>query len=227
MKKHIPNQKHSLGAFLTIALCSISLLFSGCSTTKSTGSWKNTEYPAYTPQKVLVIGITQNLTARKIFEEQLVKELQSRGTEAGMGSDFFPVSFTGTQQSEVQIQKKIDTLRKAGFDAVLISAVKSVDEKISYNTNPGTTYFYYGRFRRYYFAYQNIYYTPYYYEKYKVYHVESSLFDLKDRLENTTLIWTAGFDVSSPQNIQSSVHDYIKKLIAGMEKEKLIPRTNP
>lgn len=204
------------------------VLFAGfsatnCSSTKLAGSWRNANYANYTPKKVLILGVSQNLTARKIFEEELAKELSLRGIQSGMAYDIFPVSFTNSQQSEIQIQREIDTILNLGYDSVLISAVKGVDEKVTYDRSYGTVY-YRGRFNRYYYTYQDIYYTPYYYEKYKVYHIESSLFDLETQLDKTSLIWTASFDLVDPYDIENSVQGYIKGLLKNLEKEGLIPK---
>lgn len=211
---------------LTGALLFVLLLNSGCSSANLKGSWVNTDYKEYTPKKVLVMGITKNLTARKIFEEELSKELSLRGIVSGKGYDIFPLSFTGSQQSEVQIQREIDTILGLGYDSVLITAVKGVDEKVTYDRNYGATYYHHGRFRRYYYVYQDIYYTPYYYEKYKVYHIESSLFDLKAELQKTSLVWTASFDLVDPHYIESSVEGYIKEVLKNLEKEGLVPKIN-
>lgn len=202
------------------------LLNSGCSSANLKGSWVNTDYKDYSPKKVLVIGITQNLTARKIFEEKLARELNLRGIASGKGYDIFPVSFISSQQTEVQIQQKIDTILKLGYDSVLISTVKGVDEKVTYDQYYGVPYYYHGRFRRYYYTYQDIYYSPYYYEKYKVYHLESSLFDLKAELQKTSLVWTASFDLIDPKHIESSVDGYIKEVLRNLEKEGVIPKIN-
>ena len=51
------------------------ILLLNCSSTKLVDSWVDKESGHFTPKKVLVLGITDNLTARKIFEAELSKEL--------------------------------------------------------------------------------------------------------------------------------------------------------
>lgn len=146
-----------------------------CASTKIVDTWKNKDYLNYQPNKVLVIGITDNLTARRIFEEQLKSALNRRGIDAVESYYVFDTKFTDLQQTEDAIQNEVNKLDKEGFDAILISTVKGVDEKTSYS---GDTYYrdtYNRRFGRYYYSYQNIYYDRGYYDKYKVYHIESSL----------------------------------------------------
>ena len=60
-------------------LCLLAMvLLLNCSSTKLVDSWVDEESVHFTPKKVLVVGITDDLTARKIFEEQLTSELKSR-----------------------------------------------------------------------------------------------------------------------------------------------------
>ena len=47
------------------------LLLTSCSVVKVSDSWVNKEYINYQPKKILIVGLTDNLTARKIFEERL------------------------------------------------------------------------------------------------------------------------------------------------------------
>ena len=54
------------------------LIFASCSSTRFVDSWKNPEINSFTPEKVLVVGITDNLTARKIFEEELKNKFVKR-----------------------------------------------------------------------------------------------------------------------------------------------------
>ena len=56
-----------------VSLIGILLLFFSCSSTRFVDSWKNEEITSFSPQKLLVIGMTDNLTARKIFEENILK----------------------------------------------------------------------------------------------------------------------------------------------------------
>ena len=83
-----------------------------CSSVKMADSWRSSDYKNYKPQKVMIIGITENLTARKKFEEQLKIELQDRGVEAVESYDVFEPTFTSLKQTEEDIQKEMKRIKK-------------------------------------------------------------------------------------------------------------------
>jgi hypothetical protein len=196
------------------------LLFS-CSSTKILDSWKNTDYTTYHPKKVLILGITKNLTARKLFEQQLKAELNSRGITAIESYDVFETTFTNSKQSEEDIQIEVEKLSDQGFDAILISAVKGVDERISYSSTAYRTDYYWRRFGHYYYLYQDVYFDPGYYTKYNVYNVEVSLYDLKQK-DDKTLIWVGSYGIYDPQTIDNTVKDYVEAIIKSLENEGVI-----
>ena len=94
-------------------------LFS-CSSTRLVDSWVNNKYNNYKPKKVLVVGLTDNLTARKIFEEKLALALKNRNINAIESYDVFENKFTSKKQTEDSIQKEVKRLKVNGFDAILI-----------------------------------------------------------------------------------------------------------
>ena len=51
------------------------IVLTGCSSAQFVDSWKNPETISFNPKKALLVGITDNLTARKIFEQDFKNEL--------------------------------------------------------------------------------------------------------------------------------------------------------
>lgn len=198
------------------------LLLASCSSTRMIDTWVSKEYANYQPKKVLVIGITQNLTARKLFEQELKTELNFRGITAIESYDVFESTFTNSKQAEADIQIEIEKLSNDGFDAVLISTVKGVDEKTSYSSDTYRTGYYWRRFGRYYYLYQDVYFDPGYYYKYKIYHIESSLYNLKEN-NDKSLVWVASYDIVDPNKISTTVTNYVTAIIKSLEQERIIP----
>lgn len=198
------------------------VLLLNCSSTKLVDSWVAQESVNFTPKKVLVLGITDNLTARKIFEAELMKELKIRNIEAVESFSVFKTTFTSTKQTEDSIEKEVERLSQNGFDAILISTVKGVNQKTVYSADIYRTDYYWRRFGRYYYFYQDVYFDPGYYEKYNIYNVEASLFDLKNH-EDKALVWVASYNIIDPKSINTTVKDYVNAIIKTLEKEAIIP----
>lgn len=201
------------------------VLLLNCSSTKLVDSWVDKDAVRFTPKKVLVVGITDNLTARKIFEGQLTTELKSRNVSAVESFDVFETTFTSDRQTEENIQKEVEKLSKNGFDAILISTVKGVNQKTVYSADIYRRDHYWRRFGNYYYLYQDVYFDPGYYEKYNIYNIEVSLFDLKNE-EDKALVWVASYNIIEPKSINTTVKDYVKAIIKTLEKEDIIPSIN-
>lgn len=201
----------------------LSLIFLlNCSSVKTLDSWTDSKYLSYQPKKILIIGVTNNLMARKLFEEKLASELNQRNKNAIESYNVFETTFTSEMQTEATIQNEIERLKDNGFDAVLISAVKGVTEKTVYSADLYRKDYYWRRhFGSYYYVYQSVYFDPGYYEKYNIYTVESTLYDLKGD-KDKSLVWVASYHIIDPKTIGKSVNDYVKAIVASLEKETII-----
>jgi hypothetical protein len=197
------------------------VILSGCSSLQIVDSWKNEEVSFFNPQKLLIVGVTNNLTARKIFEGRLKEEFFKRNINAFESSEILEISFTDAKKTEKEINTKIQGLSGKGFDAIIISVVKGVDDKRNYSTGYYTVDYRWRRFGRYYHNYQSIYYNPSYYSEYKIYHLETSIYTINQE-DNKSLIWVGALDLVDPQNISKTVESYVTAIVNRLEKEGLI-----
>lgn len=205
----------------TILIVFTVLFLSGCSSVRLVDSWKPQEITQFTPKKILVLGITQNLLARSIFEESLKNELQSRGLQAVESTAVFDISFTNSEKSNEEIETMIAGLSKEGFDAVIITTIKGEEKKTNYSPGHTTTEYHRERFGRYYYRFQNIYYNPGYYNEYTIYNVETGIFKINPKDEKS-LVWIGAFEIVNPEDIKHTVDDYVKAIVNQLEKEALI-----
>lgn len=199
------------------------VMLSSCSSARMIDVWVNKEYTNPQFKKVLIVGLTDNLVARKMFEEQLKAEFITRGIVAEESYNIFENKFTSSSQTEADIEKEVNRISNKGFDVILVSAVKGIDEKISYSGNNYRRDYYWRQFGRYYYLYQDIYFIEGYYTKYKVYHVEASLYNLKED-NDKSLIWVASYDIVDPKKISSTVANYVNAIMKSLEKEGIITK---
>ena len=199
------------------------LFFASCSSIKFIDSWKNQEINTFKPQKLLVVGMTDNLTARKIFEEKLKEAFKLRNIYAEESTIVFDEGFTNSEKSEEEINKMTQQIIKKGFDAVIITAVKGVDERRNYFSNYYAVGYRWSHFGNYYFRFQDVYYTPEYYESFKVYNIETSIYNMNEE-DKKSLVWVGSFNLMNPQTISTTVKDYVAKIIKRLECENLIEK---
>ena len=197
------------------------LLLTSCSTARMTDTWVNKEYTNYQPKKVLIVGLTDNLVARKMFEEQLKTELINRGIDAVESYDVFKPTFTSLKQTEEDIENEVKRISNEGFDAILISAVKGIDEKVSYSGDTYRRDYYWRRFGRYYYLVQDVYLIEGYYNEYEIYHIEASLYNLKEN-NDKSLVWVASYDIVDPKRINTTVTNYVTAIIKSLEEKRII-----
>lgn len=108
------------------------LLGAGCAATTMTGVWKNPDYLGGPLRKVLVIGVAENDTYRRIFEDDCSRRLRARGTIAVPSYTMF----TGEELKEKDgVARKIDD---QGYDAMLIA--KILGHRTATEILPGRTY---------------------------------------------------------------------------------------
>ncbi len=193
----------------------------GCSSVKLSESWKSTQYKTFVPKKILVVGVTQDQTSRKLFEVHLNEALQKRGLKAEESFVVCEANFTDSKKTEQELKMLEDELIFQDFDAVLISVVKGVDERVSYNRefndiNPQSD-----KFRGYYFLNQDAFFDTGYYDRFNVYNVEASLYNLDPDSERA-LVWRASYEIVDPTQIHKTIEAYVKAIVKNLEENELV-----
>ncbi|WP_026812453.1 hypothetical protein [Arenibacter certesii] len=195
----------------------------GCSSVEMVESYKNPDIVLFDAYKVLIVGMTDDSDVRQDFETRLKKEFDKRGVEAMRSIDLFDVAFTNTQKTEKELDELEEQLLDKDFDAILFTKVAGSESKQTFRKTMSELNRFYGGFKDDYLGSQNIYYDQDYYNQFKVYHAETSLYCIcvdKDR----SLIWRGALDIKDPKKISKTMNDYITLLVKAMEKEELIFR---
>jgi hypothetical protein len=204
-------------------LLSILLIFIlvSCSSTQLVNNWKNPDIDIFEPTKILIIGMTSNKSARKKFEKQFKEEYLSRGIEATTSLEMFGKSFTKDKKSEAALKEMENKLINDGFNSILFTKVIGVEDKIIFSEKYDDFENTHRQFRDDYYDNQDIYYNRNYYQKYKVYHAETSLYCIcsgKDR----ELIWKGYIDIIDPGSVKATIDDYINLVLFVLEEQQLI-----
>lgn len=193
----------------------------GCSSVELVENWKNPDIVLFHAEKVLLVGMTQNMDARKAYETQLYREFKKRGVEAMRSIDLFDVEFTSSERSEEELAAVEQQLLDRDFDAILFTKVVGMDNIESFRKSMANLDEYYGGFEEDYLRHQNIYYDSEYYEDFSIYHTETSLYCICAEKERE-LIWRGSIDISDPIDVKKTIDDYIKLVVLAMEEQDLI-----
>jgi hypothetical protein len=196
-------------------------LFVSCSSTQLVESWKNPNIDTYEPYKVLIVGLTSDEAARIQFEEKLITELKLRGTEGVSSLTVLDNSVKTDRMTETELEALESKLIEDGFDAIILTKIIGIEDKGTYRKNYKNYDDTYRRFKDEYLMYQDVSYNSDYYEEYKIYKAETSMYCIcptKDR----ELIWKGYINITDPTSIKKTVNDYVKLMLIALEEEKLL-----
>ncbi len=194
-----------------------------CTSAEMVDNWKNPDIVIFNANKVLIVGMTHNEKARTEFESKLKKEFDDRGVEAMRSLDIFDVDFTRSARTEKELDAVESQLLAKDFDAILVTKIIGSETRESFRQSLNELNNYKGGFKEDYRQHQDVYYDSDYYEKYTVYHAETSLYCIcegKDR----SMIWRGNIDILDPEDTQKTIDDYVKLVVMAMEEQDLIFR---
>lgn len=203
----------------SLLLCALFIL--GCADTEMVDNWKNPDYVIFHASKVLLVGMTQNEDARVEFESKLKAAFDERGVEAMRSIDLFDVNFTASRKTEKELDDVERSLLDKDFDAILVTKIIGSENRDSFRSSVASLNRDAQGFKNDYLRDQNIYYDTEYYEKYTVYHAETSLYCICEDKERS-LIWRGTIDIYDPNDIQETITDYVKMVIFAMEEQDLV-----
>src|SRR5687768_570732 len=73
-----------LTALLAVSLCG------GCASTRLDGSWRDPGFAGPTFTKVMVVGVTKQADARRLFEDRFAADLRAHGVEGVQSYTLIP-----------------------------------------------------------------------------------------------------------------------------------------
>jgi hypothetical protein len=151
-------------------------------TTNLTGMWEEPGLQQGAFKKVLIIGLSENEGKRRAFESEMTKQFEAKNVSAEESITKMPLD----------VEMNEETLKKYfggdGIDAVLVSRLVGVDQKVEYS--PGYSYAvpsgYYNGFYGYYNTSWGVVSSPGYLSTYNVANVETNLY----RVADAKLVWS-------------------------------------
>ncbi len=194
--------------FMT-TLAALSML-AACALTEKTSEWRDPAYSGGKIDHILVIGVSPQVTVRRLFETTLVERLKQRNINAVPSYDFMAVD---EKVSEESVKNAIEG---KGFDAVLITHLVGVDQKELYvtSTHQPIHHTYYG-------YYSDIYdrvYQPGFYQRYDLVKLETRLYDTNTE----KMIWSMQSSTIDPNSEDLLIKSNIGAVIEALAKQGLI-----
>lgn len=198
-----------------------SLILMSCSSISLVENWKNPDIVLFNANKVLLVGMAQDENNRERFETKLQKEFTDRNVEAWRSIDIFDLSLTDSRKTEKELDAVEQSLLDKDFDAILLTKITGSENRESFMKSISRWDDHQSRFNDDYLEHQGIYYDDDYYEKFTVYHAETTLYCICEGKERA-MIWRGIIEITEPNNIEKAIKDYVQLIIVAMEDQDLV-----
>jgi len=194
-----------LTTVLLAALC-------GCATTELTNTWKDPQYRGGPVKKIMVVGISNQASARRTFEDAFAEILKANGVEA-------VPSYTVVPEDGQMAEDKLRTaVEQSGADGVLIT--RMVERQTKTTITPAAP-MPIGARRSYYGYYSGAwigYYEPATVHQFEYIVAETTLFVAA----NPQPVWSGTTRTMESKDIRAATEGFAKPVIGALKKEGLI-----
>jgi hypothetical protein len=194
-----------------LGLLFLAAALAACTTAKPTLEWRDQSYSGGAFDNILIVGISNQVTTRRTFENTFVDRLAEDKINATASFALMPAE---TRPSAESIKAIISDIK---FDAVLVTHMVGVKETETYHpgiylmdTNRG--------FYDYYDYVGGYVYEPGYYTKHKLVKLETNLYDAKTE----QIVWSMQSDTINPNSDKDLIDAKIKTVIKRLKEQKLI-----
>jgi hypothetical protein len=193
------------------------VVLSACASTTLDNSWKDPLYSGGPVSKVLVVGISNQASVRRDFEDTFAQALTQQGVQAVSSYTLIPQD---GQIAQDVLQKAVE---KAGANGVLITRMVGRKTDISVTPAPMAPMAppIYGMRRNYYGYYAgawNGYYEPATVQQYDYIVTETTLF----RADAPEPVWSGTARTLEPRDVRKATEGFAKVMIDALRKENLI-----
>jgi hypothetical protein len=191
-------------------------LLTACASTSIVEEWQSPDYKGGPFKRLLVVGVTKEATVRRIFEDEFVRQLRARGTDAVASYTLIP------EDGQVDRPRLERAVQESGADGVVITRVLKVEQRTQ--VVPGTPAFPgFGTdiYRHYGTGWGGVwtgYASPPAVFQYEEVRAETKLFGAR----NAALVWTAQSEVFAPTDARKDSADFAARIIAALASRKLI-----
>ncbi len=195
------------------------LILAGCASTRLTSAWRDIDYAGPPLKKLVVIGVSDEIAARRVFEDNFAKALSDAGVEAIPGYRLLP------DKPQRNVEEMREAVAKSGADGILVARALRVEKRTQYSPGTMTMMPAYGYGYRSFWGYYGagaIISEPRLYQ-YDVVTIETNLWPA---LEGKVM-WSGLSETTDPASIQKSTAELAKIVIGALKEQRLIVGGTP
>ena len=184
-------------------------LTTACASTTLRDSWYDTSYTGGPLRKVLVLGVSNNVSERRIFEDVMSQRLAATGVEA------IP-AYRYLKDDGKAAEPALDAaVRASGADALLMSRVRGIDRRTSVTTAmapmPAPGFGWYGLYSAWYPVTEV--------RQYDIATVETSLFTA----DGKRVVWSGMTETYEPTSVAKDAPGFAAVIVKALQQRGLVP----
>ena len=198
----------------------ILLLLAGCSSTLVVTSWSDNPNPSSSFRKPLVVAIVNKQIIRKKLEDEFVRELRASGVDGVQSYQMFPeedlkpetikAKLSDTDRDSVLVMRPVDVRTETASTPVVNDV---------YTTGRGYSGSGYSeRFDSYYAQSYSVVTSPGYNYDFRVFVVETNLYDAGTRKLAATVVT----ETREPDSIDTAVNEFVREVLKNFRKYRLL-----
>jgi hypothetical protein len=205
--------KRFTGSLFTLVGIALAVLTS-CGGTNLSYVWKDPRYGGGYLTSVMVVGVSEEVARRRLFEEVFIREFEKRGIKAVAS-----IKVLGPDTRLTRDTVKAEAAR-LGMDAVLATRLISagneeIDQPPSISTMPSAQY---GNVDLYFYGFDAQSAYPGAHGKHYVVRLETNVFDT----DTEKLIWTAASQTVEPESIREIIESLCENVMDRLREDKLL-----
>jgi hypothetical protein len=192
-----------------LLIAAFALALAACASTTLRDSWYDTSYSGKPFGKLLVLGVSNNVSERRIFEDVMVQRLAATGVEA------IPAYRYLVEDGKVAEPALDAAVRASGADGLLMSRVRGIDRRTSVTTSmatmPGPGFGWYGLYSAWYPVTEV--------RQYDIATVETSLF----AADGKRVVWSGMTETYEPTSVAKDAPGFAAVIVKALQQRGLVP----
>jgi hypothetical protein len=183
------------------------LLLAACASTTLRDSWYDTSYSGKPFRKILVLGVSNNVSERRIFEDVMVQRLAATGVEA------IPAYRYLVDDGKAPEPALDAAVRASGADGLLMSRIRGIDRRTSVMTSmaPAPAFGWYGVYSAWYPVTEV--------RQYDIATVETSLF----AADGKRVVWSGMTETYEPTSVAKDAPGFAAVIVKALQQRGLVP----
>jgi hypothetical protein len=184
-----------------------SLALAACVSTTLRDTWYDPGYRGGSFRKLLVLGVSNNISERRTFEDIMAARLAVTGIEAIPAYRYLP---EGGKAAEPALDSAV---RASGADGLLMSRIRGIDRRTSVYTSmaPMPAFGWYGVYSGWYPVTEV--------HQYDIATVETSLF----AAEGKRVVWSGMTETYEPTSVAKDAPGFADVIIKALQQRGLVP----